>query len=243
MATRARRHDERRDGRPDGGRRTFRCAPASTTVNPHEVRQQWAERRGAYSPEYYAYHGPDERSERVRTLLDRFVGREAAVLELGCSSGRHLAHLAAADYVNLAGIEVNPDAFDVMAERFPDLAARGTFHADSIEAVVPEFEDGRFDAVYSVETLQHLHPDAEWVFDELVRITSDLLVTVENEGGEDRSEDDDRPTSADGDVNYVDGEFPLYYRDWNRVFTDRGLVEVEAAPGGRDTVRAFRSEE
>ncbi|ELZ31210.1 methyltransferase, partial [Halogeometricum pallidum JCM 14848] len=130
---------------------------------------------------------------------------------------------------------------------FPDLAETGTFRVGAIEDVVAEFDDDAFDVVYSVETLQHLHPDAEWVFDELARVAGALLVTVENEGdGDDGSgvEGESAKTTggdpADGPaVNYVDGEVPLYYRDWNDVFTGVGLAEVESRSLDRDTFRAF----
>ncbi len=206
-------------------------------VNSNEVRRQWAERTGEYSPEYYAYYGPDERSESVRDLLERFVDPEASVLELGCSSGRHLAHLYDHGFENLTGIDVNDDAFDVMEETYPDLAAAGTFYNDTIEGVVGDFDDDRFDVVYSVETLQHLHPDVEWVLEDISRITDDLLITVENEGDDETAHSE----SADPDVSYVNDDFPLYHRDWNRVFTELGLLEVDVEVGDRDTVRAFRT--
>jgi SAM-dependent methyltransferase len=198
-------------------------------VDSNDVRRQWADRSGEYSPEYYAYYGPDETSESIRAILASHLGRDARVLELGCSSGRHLAHLHDHGFENLSGIEINADAFETMDETYPDLAAAGTFYCDAIEDVITEFPDDRFDAVFSVETLQHLHPDADWVFDELARVTSALLVTVENEGDE-----------GDGDVNYVRDDFPLYYRDWERVFTDRGFDQIDVEHGDRDTVRTFR---
>jgi SAM-dependent methyltransferase len=200
-------------------------------VDSNEVRRQWADRSGEYSPEYYAYYGPDETSETIRAIFEDHLDRDARVLELGCSSGRHLAHLAEHGFENLAGIEINAEAFETMDDTYPDLAADGTFYCDAIEDVITEFPDDRFDAVFSVETLQHIHPDADWVFAELARITADLLVTVENEGDE----------GDEADVNYVHDDFPLYYRDWNRVFTDRGFEQIDANPGERDTVRAFRA--
>lgn len=203
-------------------------------MDSNQVRREWAERSGEYSPAYYAYYGPNETSESVRGLLDRFLDRDAEVLELGYGSGRHLAHLYQHGYEHLTGIEVNPDAYEVLAETHPNLAAAGTFHLDAIEDVVETFDDGQFDAVFSVETLQHLHPEADWVFEELVRITSDLLITVENEGGPDST------GGAGADVNYVNGDFPLYYRNWNQIFTALGLEEVETESGDRDTLRAFR---
>ena len=209
-------------------------------MDPDTVRRAWADRSGAYSPEYYAYYGPNETSERIRSTLERTVGREASVLELGCSSGRHLSHLHADGFEDLAGVEVNGAAFDVMAESYPDLADAGTFHVEAIQDVVRSFDDGRFDAVYSVETLQHLPPEDEWVFAELARITDDVLVTVENEGDSDGDSPTDGPTDVP-EVNYVTEDIPLYYRDWHRIFTDLGLDEVDVDVGERDTARTFRA--
>ncbi|WP_226039591.1 class I SAM-dependent methyltransferase [Natrinema sp. DC36] len=214
-------------------------------MNSNEVRRQWAERTGEYSPEYYAYYGPDERSESILEHLVQFVDRDASILELGCSSGRHLAHLHEHGFDDLTGIDVNDDAFDVMEETYPDLAAAGTFYHDTIEGVVGDFDDDRFDVVYSVETLQHLHPDAEWVLEDISRITDDLLITVENEGEDEgegeADEQTDHSESTDPDVSYVNDDFPLYHRDWNRVFTELGMLEIDTEVGKRDTVRAFRT--
>ncbi|MFB6281190.1 MAG: class I SAM-dependent methyltransferase [Haloferacaceae archaeon] len=203
-------------------------------MDSSEVRRSWAERSGEYSPAYYAYYGPDERSRAVRDALVRHVGRDASVLEVGCSSGRHLAHLHDHGFADLAGIEVNADAVEVMTETYPDLAAAAAVYHDAVEDVIGGFADDRFDAVYSVETLQHLHPDAAWVFAELARVAGELVVTVENEG------DGDCRRSDGADVHYVSEDLPLYHRDWHRVFTDLGLAEVEASDGDRTTLRAFR---
>lgn len=200
-------------------------------MDSNDVRQEWAERSGEYSPTYYAHYGSDETSERVRAIIERYVDRDAAVLEVGCSSGRHLAELADAGFTDLTGVDVNADALDVLAETYPELAETGEFHASTIEEYVAEAADDAFDVVFSVETLQHLHPDVAWAFDDLARITGNLLITVENESGD------------HGEVNHVDDGLPLYYRNWNRVFTGRGFAEVESMPGKRDTVRAFRASE
>jgi SAM-dependent methyltransferase len=209
-------------------------------VDSNDVHRHWSARSGAYSPEYYAYYGPNETSELLADAIDRFAGSDPSILELGCSSGRHLAHLFEAGYEDVAGVEINEEAFDVMAEAYPELAAAGTFYHDAIESVVREFDDDAFDVVYSVETLQHLHPDAEWAFAELARVAGSLLVTVENEGDENEGAgESDADGEGDADVNYVDDEFPLYYRDWNDVFTGVGLAEVESKSLDRDTFRAF----
>jgi len=204
-------------------------------MDPDANRQSWAERSGEFSPEYYADIGQNEVSDALATVLEYYVSTDAAILEVGCSSGRHLEYLRRAGFENLTGVDINDESFAVMAERYPTLSETGTFQTGAIEEVVPEFEDDTFDVVYSVETLQHIHPDDAWVFEELARVTDDLLITAENEGN---SPDRGR---SDGEVSYVNDEFPLYHRDWKRVFTEIGLAQLTTKPTSRDTVRVFRT--
>jgi len=204
-------------------------------MEPDDVRQDWAERSGKFSPEYYAQLGPNQVSETLASVLAHYLEDDASILEVGCGSGRHLAHLRDHGFDNLTGIDINDDSVEVMAERYPRLAETVMFHAGAVEDLVPELPDGAFDVVYSVETLQHIHPDDEWVFAELGRITTDLLVTAENEGN---SPERGRESDA---VNYVDDEFPLYYRNWKQVFTDLGFAQLIREPTPRDTIRVFRA--
>ena len=199
-------------------------------MDADSVVEAWSSRAGEFSPRYYAYYGPNQASDRLLRLLETSFTTDAAILELGCSSGRHLAHLFEHGYRDLTGIEVNPDAFDVMDEAYPDLAAAGTFYRDRIETVLPDLPDNRFDVVFSVETLQHIHPDNDWVFDEIARITDDMLVTVEIEHdieGTDRA------------MKYVDADIPLYYRDWKTVFSAVAFTQREMADFHRATLRVF----
>ena len=205
-------------------------------MNPDDVRRDWAEREGEFSPEYYAHQGPNAASESIRELLLHYLDTDARVLEIGCSSGRHLAHLHDGGFRNLHGIELNADALDVMAETYPELADSGTFHVGDAGELLPTVEDGAFDAVYTVETLQHIHPEeADHVFDEVARVTDDLLVTVENESARGAG------AREDTDVSYVNDEFPLYHRDWKAIFTERGFAQLlEQSSKRRDRLRVFR---
>ncbi|MFC7202691.1 class I SAM-dependent methyltransferase [Haloferax namakaokahaiae] len=204
-------------------------------MNANDVRRAWADRSGEFSPEYYAYYGPNDTSEAIRRVLDDHLDPTDAVLELGCGPGRHLSHLHDHGFENLHGIDINEESFAVMEEAYPDLYDAGTFYADAIETAVERFDDGEFDAIYSVETLQHIHPDDEWVFAPLARATSDVLVTIENEGEDGAI----HPQTGIG-VNDTEYDFPLYYRDWNDVFTQCGLTEIATDRAKKDTIRVFR---
>jgi SAM-dependent methyltransferase len=203
-------------------------------MDPEEVRQHWADRSGAYSPTYYAQKGPNEVSETLVDVLGHYAADDAVILELGCGSGRHLETLRRAGFSELAGIDVNDESFDVMVEYFPRLADIGTFHTAALEEFLPDCAEDAFDVMVTVETLQHVHPENAWVFDEFARVTADLLVTAENEGN---SPDRGR---GEGDVSQVDGEFPLYHRDWQAVFAERGFTQLLCEPTKRDTIRVFR---
>ncbi|WP_181685175.1 class I SAM-dependent methyltransferase [Halorhabdus salina] len=203
-------------------------------MDPEDNRQTWAERSGAYSPEYYAHIGHNEVSETLASVLEHYASEDPSVLEVGCGSGRHLAHLLDTGYSDLAGIDINDDSFEVMAEEYPRLVDTGTFLTGAIEDLLPEYPDDAYDVVYSVETLQHVHPEETAVFEELVRVTGDLLITAENEGN---APDRGRPGA---EVSEVDDEFPLYHRDWKTVFSDLGGAQLLCEPTSRDTIRVFR---
>jgi len=203
-------------------------------LEPDDNHRFWANRDEEFSPSYYADIGRNEVTETLASVFDHYVADDAAILEVGCSSGRHLAALLDDGYENLTGIDINADAFDVMADHYPRLAETGTFHTGAIEDIVPEFEEDAFDVVYSVETLQHVHPDNKWVFEELTRVSSDLLVTAENEGN--------GPTRGrEGkEVSCVHDDFPLYHRNWKDEFAELDVAQLLCEPGKRDTVRVFR---
>ncbi len=187
----------------------------------------------AYSPGYYAHYGPNVSSETVYALLADRIDRDDRVLELGCSAGRHLAYLLEHGFERLAGIELHRDAFDVLEESYPDLAEIIEFYPHAIEDVIRDIPDDRFSGSYSVETLQHVHPDADWIFDELTRVTRDVVVTMENE----------RETAGlsadDYHVTYVDDDIPVYHRNWEAIFTARGFTPLEVTVTDRHIVRTF----
>jgi SAM-dependent methyltransferase len=93
--------------------------PESIHVVPDSVRNTWTNWAGEYSPAYYAHYGLNETSTVIRDILSEHLPRDAAVLELGCGSGRHLEHLTNSGFENLSGVDINAEAFDTMREIYP----------------------------------------------------------------------------------------------------------------------------
>lgn len=201
-------------------------------MDASDVRSQWATRTGEFSPRYYAYYGPDELSDALLAALEVRTRRRDSILELGCSSGRHLSHLHDNGYRSLAGVEINADALSVMRAEYPDVAESATVFADAIETVVADLDDDAYDVVYSVQTLQHLHGDVEWVFERIRRVAASVIVTVEIEG-QDRREGDEIL------VRDVDDGLPLTYRNWRTVFEAGAFEQTHSERVDESTLRVF----
>lgn len=211
----------------DGGLRARRFVIVVT----NDTREPWRRRDGEFSPTYYAHKGADATSETLRDLLAARIGRDGAILEVGCNVGRHLAHLHADGFTDLSGIDINDEAVAELRETYPGLADDGKFIVADLVDALADLPAGAFDVIYSVETLQHVAPADEAVFDDIARVAGSLVVTVENEAPVD---------GRDDDVTRVNDDILLYHRDWADVFESRGLEQVAVADEGRDTLRAFR---
>jgi len=140
----------------------------------------------------YWYNPPEENrpecyvsgirsDKRSQFLLDLFrkhhVAYSHTVLELGCNVGRNLATLSQAGYQRLYGIEINPDAIELMVDKYPELAAK--IRIGAIEEQLPTHRTVH--VIFSVAVLMHLHPDSEWVFAKMYERTRKLIITIEDE--------------------------------------------------------------
>lgn len=149
----------------------------------------------------------DDRSEALRLLLERHVSDPAScsVLEIGCNAGRNLECLRNSGFGQLAGVEISRSALDSLRRAYPQLAANAELHEGPVEQVLPSL-DQAYDVVFTMAVLEHLHPESEHVFAEMVRVSKTLLVTVEDEKGLSERH---------------------YARNYARVFSQLGMVEQE----------------
>jgi SAM-dependent methyltransferase len=144
-----------------------------------ELQDYWRAPDSENTPDRYL--DGQERSEFLLELVRVHVDPDARILELGCNVGRNLAHLHASGYTSLSGVDINADALAILRGEHPELAADATLVAGPAEEVIPSFADGQFEMVFTMAVLEHLHPDSDWVIDDLTRIANSVLITIEDE--------------------------------------------------------------
>lgn len=202
-------------------------------LESQEAHEVWKERM---EPLGYLEQGSDETSEFIADTISEYEGGSASVLELGCNVGRHLNLLCERGFSELYGIDISEAALDTMADHYPDLSSVVTTVCSPLETELPKMEDNAFDAVYSVAVLMHIASDSEFVFEEIARVCSGTLITIEAEHPRKRRTE-----------NRV-------YRNYGRVFERVGFTQVrqfdyEDQPDvlgdnldDRYVVRVFRSD-
>ena len=130
-----------------------------------------------------AYLEGEERSLFLCEIIKHHAKQEDRILEIGCNIGRNLNYLYVAGFKNLAGVEINRRAVRLLGHAYPEMAKHVTVYNSPVENIITSFDDGEFDVVFTMAVLQHIHPDSDWIFKEMVRITKNKLVTIEDEHG------------------------------------------------------------
>ena len=121
------------------------------------------------------------RSQFLVEIIKRYANPDAKILEIGCNVGRNLNYLFLAGFRNLEGIEISEKAVQLFKESYPEMASRIKIYNVPVEEIIKEFRDREFDIIFTMAVLQHIHTDSEWIFPEMVRITKDFLITIEDE--------------------------------------------------------------
>ncbi|MDI7863637.1 class I SAM-dependent methyltransferase [Rhizobiaceae bacterium n13] len=140
----------------------------------------WASRRNGAENEPISYANVDlTRTKFLEEKIRKHMPSTARILEVGPNAGRNLAYLHDMGFTNLAGIEINPAAVEVMRRSYPQLADI-PITVSPIEDAIKAIEDGSFDLIFTMAVLEHVHSDSNWIFAEMARIASNLL-TIEDE--------------------------------------------------------------
>lgn len=145
-------------------------------------------------------------SQNLVKISNKYINQQANILELGCNVGRNLNEFHKSKYFNLSGIEINSFAIESMKIYYPMLDAK--IYKVPIENIIRDFSNDQFDLVFTFAVLMHIHPKSEWIFSEMVRITKDVLIIVEDETGQ------------------ATKNFP---RNYKKIFEDLGMKEIESS--------------
>ncbi len=105
------------------------------------------------------------------------IPKDARIVELGCNVGRNLYYLKQYGYTNLSGIEINSDAIELGSRVYGHI---GSMLHGSIESWLPRLADKSFDVLFTMSVLFHVHPESEWIFKEMVRVSKRIII-VEDE--------------------------------------------------------------
>ena len=142
------------------------------------LHEYWKHPTAENLPKKYLSSKRKDRSLFLISILEALkVKKDASILEIGCNSGRNLMYLWKAGYRNLAGIEINPDAVDLMRQKLPYL------DANVMVGPAEELLWGikRPDVIFTVAVLVHIHPDGDFIFELMKDKTKKYIVTLEDE--------------------------------------------------------------
>lgn len=162
---------------------------------------------GMNAPKGYLTPRTWVRSVRLYDLLRDLIAPESnpKILELGCNVGRNLMLLHFGGYQCLTGIELNENAVTLMRRTFTD-ANKLHIQIGEIEKHIYDMPTESFDIIFTMAVLQHLPPESEHIFKEIIRVMKGYLVLTE----------DEKQTS-----------WRHYPRRYDRVFTKLGIKQIK----------------
>jgi SAM-dependent methyltransferase len=109
------------------------------------------------------------------------VTTEHSILEVGCNAGTNLDRLRELGYARLSGVEINPEALELLRSSYPELASSAELQLGPSENVLRELPDNSADVVFTMVVLLHVHPSSTELFRDLVRVARKYLCTIEAE--------------------------------------------------------------
>ena len=68
-----------------------------------------------------------------------------------------------------------------MKKLYPEMYSNSTLIVGPVEETIKEIEDDKFPLTFTMAVLMHIHPKNNFIFDEISRISSDYIITVEDE--------------------------------------------------------------
>lgn len=141
----------------------------------------WCQPDAANEPA--AYRVPIERSAYLWDIAAPYLTPRTSVLEIGCNVGRNLNYLFEHGITQLSGIEINAKAVELLHAYYPEMGKRAAIYTGPAEDILPELHGCLYDLIFTMAVLEHIHPESEHLFAEIVAhlSSSGHLITIEDE--------------------------------------------------------------
>lgn len=175
--------------------------------------------RDKHDPERYL-RANQKRTQALVDQVNALKMDSPAILEIGCNAGRNLFGLWDAGYHDLTGVEINLEAIRLMRETRPDCNINAIPHA--IEDVIKTLPNHRFDLVFTMATLLHIPPVSEWIFEHIVRISAQYVITVECEHSRVKT------------LGHLQIHWP---RNYKKIFTAIGMKQIREVDSPGDLTK------
>ena len=120
----------------------------------------------------------NKRSGFLLGLIKKYAKPEDKILEIGCNVGRNLYTLYSNGFKNLEGIDINEKALILMKRVYPNMQVKT--YCSAVEDIIKKL--GKYDVIFTMATLEHIHTDSSWIFKEIQK-RAKTLITIEDEGG------------------------------------------------------------
>ncbi|MBA2678191.1 MAG: class I SAM-dependent methyltransferase [Ktedonobacteraceae bacterium] len=122
------------------------------------------------------------RSQTIINMLAPVLTKESSILEVGCNLGRNLNHLWQSGYRRLHGMEISEHSVKRLRSLYPSLA-QITIDLGPAEVSIQSLATNSMDVVYSVATLEQLHPESRLLFKEIARVAKSYVLAIEPREG------------------------------------------------------------
>jgi SAM-dependent methyltransferase len=163
-----------------------------------ECLNHWTNPKDHNQPENYNKSYTSQRSKYLYGLLKKYkIPTTSRILEIGCNCCRNLNYIYSKGYNKLTGIEINKNAVELQKELFPKLKAN--IINSSIEDYILYLNDNKFDVIFTMAVIQHIHLDSNWIFEHIARINKKWLIIIELD----------------------------LYRNYENIFTNLGYEQIE----------------
>jgi SAM-dependent methyltransferase len=122
------------------------------------------------------------RSQTIINILSPFMTEEDLILEIGCNLGRNLHHLWQAGYKLVRGMEISEHAVRRLRMEYPCLVGVPV-EIGPAEVSIQKCPAKSIDIIFTMATLEHVHPDSRFLFKEIARVARKYVLAIEPRNG------------------------------------------------------------